>query len=511
MKIFSSEEIEAIRRFTLKEQGITARQFIELVGESLAIEIISSLVPGHRLVVFAGPDLNGAYALATARHLAIQGFHTEIYLFNINGNRATAECVAARDRMREEYGDDALTEVTGLQFSMPDLIGDVTVIDGIFGTERTTPLSGGYQSIVRYINEMKPRVVSIDVPSGLLVDSVDGLINRNIIHASITLAIGMPRVAFFMKENSELLGKWKVVPVDYSTTALERAPWRYRLIEKNDIRQLVQPRDPFASKADCGNAMIFAGSYGMLGAAQLCAMGALRGGAGKVTVHAPRCGFYVMQTSVPCAMFECDRGDLAISEIELTRDYKAVAIGPGIGTADATIEALHSFLRIANANSRPLILDADALNCMSIRPAMLDHVPVMSILTPHAGEFDRLFGRQPSSYARLLKAIEVAHQRHIIIILKGRFTAIVRPDGKVYFNPTGSPALATGGSGDVLTGLIAALLAQGMRTEFAAIVAPYIHGLAGEIAAEKHGVYSVTATDVADCIGAAFKRLFIND
>ncbi len=511
MKIFSSEEIEAIRRFTLKEQGITARQFIELVGESLAIEIISSLVPGHRLVVFAGPDLNGAYALATARHLAIQGFHTEIYLFNINGNRATAECVAARDRMREEYGDDALTEVTGLQFSMPDLIGDVTVIDGIFGTERTTPLSGGYQSIVRYINEMKPRVVSIDVPSGLLVDSVDGLINRNIIHASITLAIGMPRVAFFMKENSELLGKWKVVPVDYSATALERAPWRYRLIEKSDIRQLVQPRDPFASKADCGNAMIFAGSYGMLGAAQLCAMGALRGGAGKVTVHAPRCGFYVMQTSVPCAMFECDRGDLAISEIELTRDYKAVAIGPGIGTADATIEALHSFLRIANANSRPLVLDADALNCMSIRPAMLDHVPVMSILTPHAGEFDRLFGRQPSSYARLLKAVEVAHQRHIIIILKGRFTAIVRPDGKVYFNPTGSPALATGGSGDVLTGLIAALLAQGMRTEFAAIVGPYIHGLAGEIAAEKHGVYSVTATDVADCIGAAFKRLFIND
>lgn len=135
----------------------------------------------------------------------------------------------------------------------------------------------------------------------------------------------------------------------------------------------------------------------------------------------------------------------------------------------------------------------------------------MSILTPHAGEFDRLFGRQPSSYARLLKAIEVAHQRHIIIILKGRFTAIVRPDGKVYFNPTGSPALATGGSGDVLTGLIAALLAQGMRTEFAAIVGPYIHGLAGEIAAEKLGVYSVTATDVADCIGAAFKRLFIND
>lgn len=507
MKIFSSEEIDAIRRFTLKEQGISNRQFIESTGESLAIEIISTLVPGHRLVMFAGPDLNGAYTLTTARHLALQGFHPEVFLFNINGNRASADCMAARDRLREECGDDALTEVTGLQFSMPDLQSDVTVIDGLFGSERTTPLSGGYQSIVRYINEMGARVVSIDVPSGLLVDSVEGLINRNIIHAAITLVIGVPRVVLFLKENAELLGKWKIVPVDYSTTALERAPWKFRLIERSDIRHLVHPRNAFASKADCGDAILFAGSYGMLGAAQLCAMGALRGGAGKVTVHAPRCGFYVMQTSVPCALFECDPGDVAITDIELTHDYKAVAIGPGMGTADVTIDALHSFLKIANANSRPLVLDADALNCMAIRPAMLDHVPVMSILTPHAGEFDRLFGKQPSSYARLLKAIEVAHQRHIIIILKGRFTAIVRPDGKVYFNPTGSPALATGGTGDVLTGLIAALLAQGMRTEFAAIVAPYIHGLAGEIAAQKYGVYSVTATDVADCIGAAIKSI----
>ena len=507
MKIFSTDEIEAIRRFTLKEQGITSRQLIETIGESLAIEIISSLIPGHRLVVFAGPELCGAYALTTARHLALQGFHPEVFLFNIGGNKASAECVAARDRLREECGEDILTEVTGLQFSMPDLQNEVTVIDGLFGTERTTPLSGGYQSIVRYINEMGPRVVSIDVPSGLLVDTVDGLIARNIIHATQTLAIGVPRVCFFMRENAELLGNWKVVPVDYSATALERAPWRYRLVERTDVRHLIHPRDAFASKADCGDAVIYAGSYGMLGAVQLCAKGCLRGGVGKLTVHSPRCAFFVMQTAVPCALFECDPGDVAITDIELSHDYKAVALGPGMGTADVTIDALDNFLKIANANSRPLVLDADALNCIAYRPSMLEHIPVMSILTPHAGEFDRLFGRQPSSYARLLKAIEVAQKRHIIIILKGRFTAVVRPDGKVYFNPTGSPALATGGTGDVLTGLLAALLAQGMRTEFAAIVGPYVHGLAGEIAAQRQGVYSVTASDVADCIGPAIKSI----
>lgn len=507
MKIFSSEEIDAITRYTLKEQGITMRQLIESIGEQLAIEIISTLVPGHRLVIFAGPELNGAYALATARNLAIQGMRPEVYLFNMHGNRATAECLAARDRFTEDCGDELLHEVTGMQFSMPDLHDDVTVIDGLFGTERTTPLSGGYQSIVRYINEMGPRVVSLDVPSGLLVDSLDGLISRNIIHATLTLAIGMPRVVFFMKENAELLGNWKVVPVDYSTTAIDKAPWRFRLLEKSDIRQLMRPRNPFATKADCGDVILFTGSYGMLGAAQLCANGALRGGAGKVTVHTPRCGFYVMQTAVPCALFDCDPGDVAITTIELHHDYRAVAIGPGMGTADVTINALDGFLKIANANSRPLILDADALNCMAIRQAMLEHIPVMSILTPHAGEFDRLFGKQPSSYARLLKAIDVARQRHIIIILKGHFTAIVRPDGKVYFNPTGSSALATGGTGDVLTGLLAALLAQGMRPEFAAVVGPYVHGLAGELAAQKHGVYSVIASDVADSIGAAIKSV----
>lgn len=507
MKIFSTDEIKAIRQFTLKEQGITERQMIENIGEALSFEIITTLAPGHRLVLFAGPDLNGSYALTAARHLTLQGYKPEVFMFNIGGNRATADCAAARDRLREECGDDALTEVTGMQFSMPDLQSDVTVIDGIFGSERTTPLSGGYQSIVRYINEMGPRVVSIDVPSGLLVDSVDSLINRNIIHASLTLAIGSPGVSFFMKENAELLGHWKVVPVDYSATALERAPSKYRLVEKADIRHLIHPRSPFASKADCGDAVIFAGSYGMLGAAVLAARGAIRGGAGKVTVHAPRCGFYVLQTSVPCALYENDPGDVAITGIELRRDYKAVAIGPGIGTADITIDALDNFLKIANANSRPLVLDADALNCIAIRPSMLNHIPVMSILTPHAGEFDRLFGRQPSSMARLLRAVEVARRRHIIIVLKGRYTAIVRPDGKVYFNSTGSPALATAGTGDVLTGLLAAFLAQGMPPEFASIAAPYVHGLAGELAAQQHGTFGVTAGDVADMLGRAIKSI----
>lgn len=511
MKIFSSDEIRAIRQFTLREAGITERQFIEKTGETLAYEIAALVSRDRRMVVFAGPDLNGAYALTAARYLGRMGFQPQVYLFNVGGNKISPDCAATRDMFVEELGATLLTEVSGLQFSMPDLGGDVTVIDGIFGSERVKPISGGYMAIIRYINEMHPQVISIEVPSGLLVDSVDSMINRNIIHADLTLALGVPRVVFFLKENAELFGKWKIVPIDYSPTALSRAPWKFRLIEKSDMKHLIPPRDPFASKADCGDAVIYAGSYGMLGAAVLAARGALRGGVGKLTVHAPRCGFYVLQSAEPCAMYENDADDFAISEIILSRDYAAVGIGPGIGTADITIDALDSFLKLANANSRPLVLDADALNCISIRPSMLNHIPVMSILTPHAGEFDRLFGKQPSSYARLLRAIDVAQQRHIFIILKGRFTAIVRPDGKVYFNPSGSAALATPGSGDVLTGLLVAFLAQGLRPEFAALAAPYIHGLAGEMAAEKYGTFGVTANDVAENIGRAIDTVFNDD
>ena len=507
MKIFSTNEINEIRRCSLREQGLSERQFVENIGEAIALEIITSIIPGHKLVVFAGPEINGAYALTAARHLCMQGYIPQVFLFNTGGNRIGDMCKDARDRLVEECGDEVLTEVTGLQFAMPDLHDNVTVIDGLYGTERTTALIGGYQGVVRHINETVARVISIDVPSGLLVDSTESLINRNIIHATLTLAIGMPRVAFFMKENAELLGKWKVIPADFSQAAIDRAPWKFRMIEKSDVRKLLPQRGLFESKADSGDAIIFAGSYGMMGAAVLAARAALRGGCGKVTVHSARAGYFVLQNSVPCAMFDVDTGDVAINEIELKHDYKAVAIGPGIGTADCTIDALDRFLKIANANSRPLVLDADALNCIAIRPELLKSVPVMSVITPHVGEFDRLFGKQPTSYARLLKAIDVATKYQIVIVLKGRFTAIVRPDGKVYFNPTGTPALATAGSGDVLTGLLVSLIARGLRPELAAIVAPYVHGLAGELAAQVHGTYGVTASDVVEHLGRAIKSI----
>ena len=254
--------------------------------------------------------------------------------------------------------------------------------------------------------------------------------------------------------------------------------------------------------------MIFAGSYGMMGAALLATRSALRSGCGKVTCHAPRCGYLVMQTAAPEALFETSPDDdVCITDIELRRDYNAVAIGPGIGTDDVTIDALEAFLKVANANSRPVVLDADALNCIARRPAILNSLPILSVITPHAGEFDRLFGEQTSHEARILKAIEMSRYYNILILLKGHYSALIRPDGKVYFNSSGTPALATPGSGDVLTGVIAAFLAQGYKPEVSAIIAPFVHGMAGRLAEKVHGQFGTAASDVALNIGTAIMNI----
>lgn len=507
MKIFSNEEIRAIERYSIEENGISSIDLVERVAEGVSVEIISRWRPNHRFVVFAGWGNNGADAIATSRHLLEQGYAPSVYLFNIGGNRLSAECKASRDRLKEDFPDADLHEITGVLFEKPDLDSDCVVIDGLFGSGLNRPLPRGFQVLVNDINESGATIVSIDVPSGLFSDWNFVALNRNIIHANLTLAIQFPRLSFFMSDNAELVGEWKIIDIDLSDEAIRRSPFAYYLVQKSDARRILRPRGLFASKADFGTALICAGSYGMMGAAVLAARGCLRAGAGKVTCYAPRCGYYVMQSSVPSAMFKCDPNDVSISEISLQHDYNAVAIGPGIGTSDITIKALETFLKVANANGRAVLLDADALNCIALRPTMLNYLPVLSILTPHAGEFDRLFGQQPSAEARLKKAIEVSQFHNVFIVLKGRHTAIVRPDGKVYFNSSGTPAMATPGCGDVLTGIIAAFMAQGYKPEIAAIVGVYVHGVAGELAAAKHGTYGVTAEDIAANVGRAIKTI----
>lgn len=503
MKLFTTEEIRAIDRRTIEQEGVPSLELIERVAEGVADEISSRWRSNKPTMVFAGPGNNGADALGAARLLFERGFRPEVFLFNIGGDKLSTDCAASRDSMLAEVPDIIFHEVKD-RFSMPKITTNHLVIDGLFGSGLREELQGGFKSLVQYINDENATVVSIDLPSGMFGDWNPQIVNRNTIHATLTLAIQFPRISFFIPDNAELIGEWKIIDIGLSEKAIATSPANFCLVEQRDVHRRLRHRKEFASKADFGSGILYAGSYGMMGAAILAARGALRAGVGKLTVNSPKCGYQIMQSSVPEALFRHNRGEINIIDIHPERDFSAIAVGPGIGTNELTVKAVEDFLASIN---QPVILDADALNCIAIKPSILNTIPVLSILTPHAGEFDRLFGPQPSAEARLRKAIEMAKYYNILIILKGRYTAIVRPDGKVYFNSSGCPAMATAGSGDVLTGVLLSMLAQGYPAELASLIAVYVHGLAGEMAAAEQGEYGVTAGDIASYIGKAIREI----
>lgn len=502
MKIFTNDDIRAIDRYTIDEEGVSSRELIKRVADGVTTEIMGRWRPSKPVVVFAGPGNNGADALAVARQLGEAGYKVDVLLFNINGNSLSRDCRLCRDDLADVPGVH-LTEIVN-SMKIIDITRNHLVIDGLFGSGLRGSLEGGFKSLVRFINEAHATVVSIDVPSGLSADWNPLSVNRDIVHANLTIAIQFPRISFLMADNEELVGEWKVIDIGLSRKAINATETKFHYITEYDINRLLRPRQEFSSKADFGSALLIAGSYGMMGAAVMACRGALRSGAGKVTVHAPKCGNMVLQTSVPECMFEADRNDLAFTEWTPRFQPDAIGMGPGLGTQEATVKAVET---IVKTWKKPLVIDADALNCIARRPALLNSLPRMSIITPHAGEFDRLFGEQPTAESRLLKAVEMARQYNIIIVLKGRYTATVRPDGRVYFNSTGCPAMATPGSGDVLTGIITSLAAQGYHPELAALIGVFVHGFAGQVAAEDHGAYGVTAGDIADNTGRAIKEL----
>ena len=263
-------------------------------------------------------------------------------------------------------------------------------------------------------------------------------------------------------------------------------------------------RNEFAHKGNMGNALLVAGSYGMAGAAVLGARACLRAGAGKVTVHSPKHNNDILQIAVPEAVVQLDSDSTVFTEPVDTEDYNALGIGPGLGTSETTAIALIAQLRRTQC---PIVADADAINILSNRRAWLQQLPKGIIMTPHPKEFDRLESHSSDSYERLSKACSLAERLSAFIIIKGRYSALCMPDGHVMFNPTGNAGMATAGSGDVLTGIITALLARGYKQADACIVGMYLHGLAGDIAAEKKGMESLVAGDIIECLPKAFKRL----
>ena len=501
IKIFPTIQIKELDAYTIENEPIASIDLMERASQALAKAISERWGAETPFTVFAGPGNNGGDALAVSRLLAEQGYRVEVYLFNTKGT-LSPDCETNKERLARVSGID-FHEIT-TQFVPPVLTAEHVVVDGLFGSGLNKPLSGGFAAVVKYINSSPATVVAIDVPSGLMGEDNTYNIQANIIRADLTLSLQLPKLAFLFAENEPFVGEWQLLDIGLSEEAITEKETDFALMEHEDMASVLKPRGKFAHKGSFGRALLIAGSQGMAGASVLAARACLRSGVGLLTVHIPFCNNFIVQTAVPEAMTEIDINDVRFSCATDTDDYQAVGIGPGLGRAEDTEAAL---LDQIDSCQTPMIVDADALNLLGEHRSYIGRLPKGSILTPHPKELERLVGKCQNSYERLTKARELAKSAGVYIILKGAYSVIIAPSGKCWFNPTGNPGMATGGSGDVLTGVVLALLAQGYDAETAARMAAYVHGLAGDIACKKHGAMGMTAGDIVTCLPLAWRML----
>ena len=503
MKIFTGKQIHEWDSYTMEHEPIRPIDLMERAAEALTDAIVRRWDKAWAFVVLAGPGNNGGDALAVARMLTTRGYSVHTYLFNTTG-RISDECQRNKKRLLDTKHMKKFIEVT-LNFEPPQLDETTVVIDGLFGSGLNKPLTGGFASLVKYVNNAPSQIVSIDMPSGLMAEDNTENIRQNIIRANLTLTLEQKKLAMYLADNEPYLGEIEVLDINLSQEFVRRTPASYHLIEEKEIRNLLRPRPNFAHKGMMGNALIFAGCYGMAGAATLATRACLRSGVGKVTIHTPLCNNDILQISVPEAVIQHDHDDTHFSDAVNTDDFDAVAIGPGIGQNEDTAIALMTQIRRTQC---PMVLDADALNIISGHRAWINQLPRELVMTPHPAELDRLSGNTANgSYDRLQRAHELSERLGAYIILKGHYSALCTPDGDILFNPTGNAGMATAGSGDVLTGIITALLARGYTRRSACLLGMYLHGLAGDLAAQDLGMESLTASDIIACLPKAFKKV----
>ncbi|MCR4602339.1 MAG: NAD(P)H-hydrate dehydratase [Prevotella sp.] len=502
MKIFTATQIHELDNYTIEHEPIKPVDLMERAARAITTAIISRWSREIPVVIFAGPGNNGGDALAVARMLINQNYQVQTYLFNISG-KLSAECAENKQRLITHKGHPLFTEVTQ-EFDPPTLEQGMLVVDGLFGSGLNKPLAGGFASLVKYINASKAQVVSIDVPSGLMTEDNSYNVRANIIHATVTLTLHQLKLSYLFPEYQQFIGHLQILDIGLSTEGIDKIDATYSILEHNDVCSLLKPRSPFAHKGSMGHALLVAGSYGMAGAAILAARACMRAGAGKLTIHTPRRNISILQTAIPEAVLHADREETIFSEGLATDHFQALAIGPGIGTAEQTAIAMIAQIRRAQC---PIVADADALNILALRHAWLQQLPKDIILTPHPGELERLEGQCTDSYERLSKARQLSERLHAYVILKGHYTAICLPDGHVLFSSTGNAGMATAGSGDVLTGILLGLLARGYEQREACILGVYLHGLAGDLAAADLGQESLMASDIISHLPRAFRHL----
>lgn len=495
--------------FTMHTEPILSIDLMERAGSNFTDQLLQdfNIFSFSEVVVFCGPGNNGGDGLVIARYLSeitkvkvvlVNFGHITSSEFNINLER-----VKDNPKIQFIEANEFINNLEELDLPFSPLI-----IDAIFGIGLRRPLQGDYARIVEGINSLNAVVVSVDIPSGLFSDQHTPEDAVTIL-AHQVYSFQNPKLAFLVPENEERVGSFKIIDIGLLTPpSLES---KTKCIDLEMCSLLLSTPKKFAHKGDKGNALLISGSAIMPGAAILAAKTAMRGGLGKLTVHAPQTVLDKLAVVVPEAIHSIDQDTYCFTDFTANlSDFNAIAIGSGLSRCDKTAQAMQSFLmKLAPYNHHiPLVIDADALNLLSEHPEWLAMLPPDTILTPHLKEFERVAGKVHNDFERIEKVQKFSKDNKLIVILKGAHTMVALPTGELFFNMSGNPGMATAGSGDLLTGLLLSLLAQKYPPHIASLMAVYLHGLAADIAIEDtQSIESLVASDIPNYLGKAFNKL----
>ncbi|MBC6994651.1 NAD(P)H-hydrate dehydratase [Neolewinella lacunae] len=503
MRILTAAQLRALDQATIRAEKITSGELMERAAKAFTKAFTRHFPdPERPVVVVCGTGNNGGDGLVVARRLKSRNYKVSVIQANIGTRSADNQ-----DNFKRLKGQGIEVRQLTQGDPWPAIAPEAVVVDALFGTGLGRPVAGYWAELIDYLNALPNFRVAVDLPSGL---SSDGPQEGPCVHADLTLCLGLPKLALFAPANTQLLGNWELVTFpladpDRLHPEVGGGPaYQATLNDASELGGLLKKRYANDHKGTFGHAFLVAGAFGTMGAAVIAGRAVLRAGAGLLTCHIPRSGYEIMQISFPEAMCKVDTHRYHSTEIGDLGAYDSIGIGPGIGQEALTVEAVRSVL---SRYERPMVIDADAINIIAAHPELLKLIPKNSLLTPHPKEFARLFGETEHDFARWQVQREVAKRNGLVIVLKTGFTSIATPGGELYFNPTGNPGMGTAGTGDALTGVLTGLLAQGYDPVTAARLGVYLHGLAGDLAAEELSQEFLLAEDVVSHLGQAYRKL----
>jgi hydroxyethylthiazole kinase-like uncharacterized protein yjeF len=498
LPLLTSPQIREADAYTIANEPIYSIDLMERASKAFVGWFVNHFPDKKKAIsIYCGTGNNGGDGLAIARMLDEHQYQSVSVKVARFSDKASADFNANFKRL--QHTDLPLTEIKpGENFPSEN---SPVIIDALLGTGLNKPLNGDYKRLIDHINSLKRTVVAVDVPTGLFSE---GEVPKDaiILKASLVITFQQPKINFLLPDSASYIECWEAVNIGIDEKFVRSLSSSYQAVEEKDIRKLLKLRHRFSNKGTYGHALIVAGQDETMGAALLSAAACAYAGCGLTTACVPKNGLTALNIYMP-ELMAIVRNGAEVPIIEWKK-FDSIAIGPGIGKQD---DALALFADTLTCCKKPMVIDADALNLLAAHKELWSGIPENSILTPHMKEFDRLFGGHTNWWQRIQTGIEKAKEHQLYILLKNDYTITITPQGNVYFNTTGNPAMATGGMGDVLTGIITSLLAQKYSPEEACVISAYIHGKAGDELALPNRLNVVMPGQLAARLSATMAKL----